>query len=224
MIERELVDRAARNNAEWCATVCRTHGIVGAFDPDAWTVPRRSPPLYPDAVTLRATAPPTLLDRVDAGPGASVKDSFATLDLSGYGFAVLFEAVWIHRAPGPAPTVVRRAARAVRTDDELAEWAATHGAGEAFRPELLADPAVTVLAIRDTDGGVAGGAVVNRTGSVVGVSNVFAVTATPDEVWSAVVARLPDVPLVGYESGADLEPAERVGFRRLGPLRVWLRD
>ncbi|WP_312026902.1 hypothetical protein [Streptomyces sp. WAC 06725] len=121
------VRAAARNNAEWCAAVCRAHGVNGEFGDDAWTSSRRTPPLYPDAVTLTdRLAPPTstepesgrsgtvrpgslspltgLLSRIDTvSPGCSVKDSFACLDLTPAGFEVLFEAQWIHR-PAPAPT------------------------------------------------------------------------------------------------------------------------
>ncbi|MFB9233943.1 hypothetical protein ACFFWC_00080 [Plantactinospora siamensis] len=215
---------AARNNAEWCAAVCRTHDLDGAYAADAWTVARRSPSFYPDAVTLRPAAGPDLLTRIDAGAGASVKDSFAALDLAGAGFTVLFDAEWLHRAPGGPAAVVRRPAVPVTTPAALAGWAAAHGGGDVFRPGLLADPTVTLLAMYDAEGAVAGGAAVNRTGPVAGVSNVFAVTATPDEVWAAVLDRFPDVPLVGYESGADLAPPLRLGFRTVGPLRVWLRD
>ena len=60
--------------------------------------------LYPDVITRS----PDLVDLdavlagVDAGPGCSVKDAFAGLDLVPAGFEVLFEARWVHRAPGPA--------------------------------------------------------------------------------------------------------------------------
>ncbi|HEU4420982.1 MAG TPA: hypothetical protein VFR67_00395, partial [Pilimelia sp.] len=61
---------AARNNAEWCDLVCRTHGIDTELDHDAWVARRRSPPLYPDAVTLREHLPAgDLLLRVDSSPG-----------------------------------------------------------------------------------------------------------------------------------------------------------
>ena len=95
---------AARNNAEWCDIVCGSHGLAGRTDDEAWSVPRRSPQWYPDAVTLRpGVDAEALLARIDAGPGASVKDSFADLDLSGYGFRVLFDAQWIHRPPSAPP-------------------------------------------------------------------------------------------------------------------------
>lgn len=217
-----LAGPAALNNAEWCDAVCRTHGLPGVLGPDSWVVPHRSPPRYPDVVTLRPDADDRFLERIDATGGASVKDSFATLDLTRHGFQVLFEAEWIHREAG-GDAGAARPAEAVTTPDDLSAWAAAHGVGEVFRPALLGDPRVTILALRDRDGTIAGGAAVNRSARAAGVSNVFGTTIPLDEVWRAVLAFLPDVPLVGYESGDDLDLVERLGFRRIGPLRVWLR-
>ncbi|MEU8011479.1 hypothetical protein [Micromonospora parva] len=154
---------AARNNAEWCDIVCGSHGLPGRTDADAWSVPRRSPQWYPDAVTLRpGVDAEALLARLDAGPGASVKDSFADLDLSGYGFRVLFDAQWIQRQPAPPPADAPL--DRVSTPDDLASWAAAHGGGTLFRPALLADPRVLVLARHDDRGVLTGGAVLSGDG------------------------------------------------------------
>jgi hypothetical protein len=91
-----LVAAAARNNADWCDGVCRAQGIEGRFERECWSSPRRTPPHYPDAVTLvPGVAPDLLLARVDAGDGCSVKDSFADVDLGPFGFRELFRAQWI---------------------------------------------------------------------------------------------------------------------------------
>ena len=226
---------AARNNADWCATVCRTHGIPERFRDAAWTSDRRTPPYYPDAVTLRPDAmPEDVLPWIDtASPGCSVKDSFATLDLSGAGFTELFTARWIHRAAG---TVPGRPAVPVESAADLAAWQAVwHGAGDppdVFRTALLADPSVLVLAVPAGIGpagiGPAGGAVLNRSASVVGLSNVFAADGVdPTTIWTAALvaaARFaPALPVVGYERGRDLETALSVGFVAAGDLRVWMR-
>lgn len=218
---------AARNNAEWCDLVCRTHGAATAFHPDAWVSATRSPPGYPDSVTLHGWAVAAdLLTQVDRSPGCSVKDSFASLDLSGSGFDVLFDAEWIHR-PAPAATdigVLRWSV--VETLDELRAWTAAHEAGAVLRPALLDDPAVMVLLATDAGGNVAAGVIGNRSRTVVGLSNLFTVSADPDEAWAGAVAALsavfPGLPLVGYECGEDLTAAHRAGFTSVGRLRVWL--
>ncbi|MCW2938571.1 MAG: hypothetical protein JWN00_1556 [Actinomycetia bacterium] len=101
-----LVQALARNNAQWCAAMSRSHGLPGEFTSEAWTAPSRTPMYYPDAVTLVPGADPAALTaRIDtATPGASIKDSFADLDLTQAGFQILFEAQWIHRPANTAAT------------------------------------------------------------------------------------------------------------------------
>ena len=92
---------AAENNGRWCDQVCRSQGIPTAMRRTHWVALERSPELYPDAVTLLpdATAEEVLAS-TQAGPGCSVKDSFAALDLATLGFEELFEARWIYRVAG----------------------------------------------------------------------------------------------------------------------------
>ena len=44
--------QAARNNALWCDTVCRTHGIPGEFSDALWLNRHPVPRFYSNAVTL----------------------------------------------------------------------------------------------------------------------------------------------------------------------------
>ncbi|MFE6970986.1 hypothetical protein [Isoptericola sp. NPDC057653] len=239
MTTDDLVRAAARNNAAWCATMAGAHGISGRTRRQAWASPVRTPPLYPDAVTLVPGADAAaLVDRIDTrSPGASVKDSFADLDLSaatpqGAAFEVAFDASWIHRPPASAPGAPMPGVEWATVTDAAAlrTWAGAwdQGGGRAwvFRPELLGDPSTTVLAGRTGAGAVVAGAVATRTDGVVGVSNVFAVPGTPGSVWHGVLGAVghlfPGVPVVGYECGDDLEAALRHGFEVVGPLRVWV--
>lgn len=210
----------------------RSHGLAGEFGAQAWAAPSRTPLYYPDAVTLVPGADPlALAARIDTtAPGASVKDSFADLDLTEAGFEVLFEAQWIHRpagAPAPASDLVR----GVTDDpDTLRAWALAwddgDGNADLFRPELLNDPATFVLAGQSADGRVVAGAVASRSDQVVGISNVFALDGGPDTAWPVVldaVHRLfPTLAVVGYEQGEGLAAAVRHGFEPVGPLRIWL--
>ncbi|MFJ1899225.1 MULTISPECIES: hypothetical protein [unclassified Streptomyces] len=210
----------------------RSHGSASTFGPQAWTAPARTPLYYPDAVTL---APGTESSAVTTGidtttPGASVKDSFADLDLVAAGFQVLFEGQWIHRPAAAPATASDLGWEVAGTPDRLRAWARAwddgNGNADLFRPELLDDPATFVIAGRSPDGTVTAGAVVSRSGQVVGVSNVFALNGGPDAAWpvvlDAVHSLFPAVPVVGYEHGDDLESALRHGFEPVGPLRIWL--
>ena len=72
------------------------------------------------------------------------------------------------------------------------------------------------------------GAVVNRTETVVGVSNLFATDGDLDGAWrdrlAAIGRSFPGLSVVGYESGDALAVARRVGFRAIGPLRIWAHE
>ncbi|MFD6228151.1 hypothetical protein ACFWFZ_14905 [Streptomyces sp. NPDC060232] len=225
---------AALNNAGWCDAVCRAHGLSPRYEgEDLWLSTVRTPPLYPDAVTLDASVPAeSVLRSVDTGsPGCSVKDGFAVLDLSQDGFEVLFEAQWIHRPAGAPVTAAARSApqwSQVRDAAELAAWEAAwggEGATGLFRPSLLGGD--TAFLAGRAGGRIVAGAVAHTCAGAVGVSNLFARDgAGADEAWSgaltAVAARRPDLPVVGYEHGEDLDAALRNGFTAVGPLRVWL--
>ena len=172
----------------------------------------------------RATAAQTV-SRVDAGPGCSVKDSFASLDLAGYGMRILFDAQWIRRPAGSDLTGQELPWRIVDRPAELAVWATAHGQVTAFRDPLLAEPDISILAAGDGREPMAG-AVLNRSGPVVGVSNLLVRDVDPLVVWRDVIIAasrtFPGRPLVGYEAGDDLRHAVANGFATIGPLRVWV--
>jgi hypothetical protein len=157
----------------------------------------RTPPLYPDAVTLRpGVAVDRLLGRIDASPGCSIKDSYADLALAPAGFEVLFEAEWVRR---PSTSELPRGGldfQVVRRDGADVAYLST------------ADGAVCVVG--------------NRSGAVVGLSNLSTGT---DAAWAGAIRALarcwPGLPLVGYERGDELAAAHRAGFESIGALRVW---
>jgi hypothetical protein len=224
---------AAANNAAWCDAVCRTHGIEAERDGRAWTTRTRSPPLYPDAVTLVAEpSAPALLARIDASPGCSVKDSFAALDLTGHGFRVLFDAQWVVRSrsdpqaipASPQWTVVRDVETFTAWEDA---WRGPNGPRNVLRADLLWTKAVTFLAAR-IDDRIVGGAVLSRSATVVGVSNFFTEDPISSESWQGCLAvadaLFPGVTLVGYESEDALDALRAHGFEAVGPLQVWIRD
>ena len=213
--------------------MCRAHGHPGMFTDRLWISARHHVRFYPNAVTLSpgVTAAETVAGR-DTSGSYSVKDSFARLDLAGQGLEPLFEAEWIARLPGPAPATQDDLCwSAVTGDAELARWETVWAQGAApdgrlFRPALLADPHCTVLACH-REGSLVAGAIAYTSGPVTGISNVFGAGIDVDRLWASVLpagaALRPDLPLVGYERGADLAAARQAGCRVLGPLRVWAR-
>ena len=220
---------AVEDSAAWCDIVCSTHGLTPAWGRRVWSVPRRSPLGYPDATTLvRGVTAAEVLGRIDSGPGASVKDSYADLDLAPHGFEVLFDASWIARSPDhpqPGPSLGDIGWESVDDEPTLERWAAAHGMVDAFRATLLGRGDVRILGRRDTDEFVAGAVALGHP-DVVGLSNVFCTGGDPAgayaEAAAAALACYPGRPLVGYETGDDLVRALAAGFRAIGPLRVWV--
>ena len=221
---------AARNNAEWCDAFCRTHGVLGRFRTDAWFSPVRTPLFYPDAVSLVPEIDlEQLMAAIDTGEGCSVKDSFARLDLRVAGFQPLFRAEWLVRDSPEAGATDRRWS-ALTSETQLAEWEAAwaespEGSGF-FRPALLADATVGVLAAFDGDRVVAG-AVANRSATAIGLSNVFDTGGDLESAWfcgaSAARARWGHMPIVSYDSGPSLEAAHDAGYCSIGDLVVWIK-
>ena len=114
----------------------------------------------------------------------------------------------------------------MRDEDGLVAWErAWRGDDDPtglFTAGLLDDETIVVAGARRGDGFDAG-AILHRSASVVGVSNVFG----DESAWAGCLliatSLFPDVPLVGYEHGDDLAEARRHGFEPARPLRVWIR-
>lgn len=239
----QLIIQATYNNAVWCDTVGRAHGWPGQFQPAIWINRHGSLPYYPNAVTLTGETDLPIqyqqLQELGAGelpPGWAVKDSFCTLDLKSLGFRILFEATWIYRAPGGIPKIPAPLHwQSVRTPAELATWEAAWRSASGddptrprlFPPTLLADPQVVFLAVYQ-EGRIGAGAILNRTGTVVGLSNLFCAEGEVVEWWAncvvAAATLFPGLALVGYEHGQDLANAQAVGFGGIGPLRIWVQQ
>jgi hypothetical protein len=234
LTDHQIVAIAARNNSEWCDILCRAHGLPGVIDREAWTNHRRTPPYYPDAVTLQHTLNmDRVLSRVDATSGCTIKDSFASVDLSAHGFRVLFDAEWIHRPAQPLRSSRTSATQWTRiadpdalTDWETA-WSEDGVAIGLFPPGLLADDSVAFLG-KYGDDRIVAGVILNLANGVVGLSNTFAVAEEADALWpgclDAVEAHFPSLEIVGYESGSALAAAHQHGFTSAGPLRIWIND
>ncbi|MFN4014631.1 MAG: hypothetical protein ACK4JB_04820 [Reyranella sp.] len=209
---------AAHNNARWCDAVCRSHGHAGRMLPHMWVNAATVPRFYPNAVTLavgeaaleeqRTTV--EILQKSNLPGRWSVKDSFNTLDLSRRGFDLLFDARWIRGnmpAAGPETDIVWQ-----REEKGTEKWP-------------FGDPDFAMFKGRRGFRVVAG-FMLYRSDDLVGVSNVLADTADAAAVWRSLTLlaaqTFPRLPLVGYESGRELQAAVDAGFEAGDTLRVWV--
>ena len=114
--------------------------------------------------------------------------------------------------------------------DWVRAWASDPDAEAILRPSLLDEPGVHVLGaagVRRPASPVVAGAIVNVTGEVAGLGNVFAPRRRRGAGVGAAAAAAREVadgiPLVGWEAGASVDAAVAAGCERLGPLSVWLK-
>ncbi len=228
-----ILKLAIQNNADFCDRVCRAQGLKPQLTPAAWTSAARTPSLFPDAITLSSVADTeSILSVIDDSSGCSIKDSFAALDLHAYGFSILFEASWIGLPPGLLDTSSQkhnlrweRVATALDFEEWITAWSKTNDSG-ALVPELLNDSAINFVWSRQDDR-ILGGATANLSDGAVGISNFFTIGPKTWDVWKGCVAYVsglsPNRPVVGYLENSSLSSAEPVGFRNLGPLRIWVK-
>lgn len=237
-----IVGSAAYNNAAWCDAVCSTHSGPGEFAPGYWLTRHGAPEYYPDLVTLTGASDmarqvDALAAMVRAAPGRSlsVKDSFGCLDLGPLGFAPLFDAEWLVATESGIPVPdgagkVRWVSIGCNADLTRWEQAWRPGMGDdkpsTFRPKLLVKPDIRFVYGLVGDRPVGGG-ILNATDDVTGLSNVFTSGIATEAVLQGLASIAwvwrPERPLVGYESGADLAAARRVGFEAVGRLCIWRR-
>jgi hypothetical protein len=186
--------------------------------PHAWVNAEPVPRFYPNVVTLahggaalaeqRSTV--DILAKSNLPGRWAVKDSFNTLDLSRQGFDILLEASWIR---SEMPTT--------GASSDIVWQRETSGGAWPF-----SDANFAMFTGRRGLGVVAGG-MLYRSDGVVGLSNVVAEAADALPVWRSLILlsaqTFPRLPLVGYESGAELAAALDAGFEIGDPLRVWVR-
>lgn len=230
-------ERCLSNNLDWYRSVLSTHGLAGSVAEGVWTCVGEVPPYYANAMTVSATGAKAQCRAIQGLARAlprpfAVKDSFATLDLAPLGFRLLFSAEWIWLDPASArPVPNRQSWQRITTTSELAEWETAWRENGSpadrpvFLPALLKDETVGLFAWR-RDGRIVAGCAGNRSDSVGGLSNAFTGQSGPNADFAAAAAAVaafsPGRPVVGYESGDSLGNAIGLGFRPVGPLRIWL--
>ena len=230
----------ASNNVAWYEAIFRSHGLTGETTDGVWISRDAPPPYYSNAVTLAPSGHEAQIARLRElddvlGTRWTVKDSFAALDLSPFGFRSLFEAEWIWHDIFDAPA--RDAGgitwRPVTTGDQLEPWEAAWRANGSpaqspvFVPDLLKNPAIALFGGYRGDAVVAGCAA-NRSAGAVGFSNFFVGDGEEALAIAGAIAEVArfgaGLPIVGYLAGEGLarsdeswlslgRPASRLGDR-----------
>jgi hypothetical protein len=237
---RQRLVAALDNNVHWYDALCGAHAVPGEHHPAYWINRGTVPPYMSNFITLRDAADAevqlaALRTLIESGVGYGVKDAFQCLDLRPLGLQVLFHATWIFRpASSPPPADDHGLVwRVAQTTADLETWERTwrgtnadaRGHAAIFRPSLLHNPDFRFLVCERADKAVATAAL-NRSGSAVGLSNVFSATEEAARLFPGCVrlacSLFPGLPLVGYQRGADLIAATAAGFEAVHGLTVWV--
>lgn len=91
-----------------------------------------------------------------------------------------------------------------------------------FNAQMLQQSEICFLGLK-THGEYLAGCIANQSRDSIGISNVFSASPSADvfaQATGAVASIAPHKPIVGYESGADLDYAKRAGFISVGDLRI----
>ena len=228
----------AANSVQWYQAIFGSHGLSGTIADGMWTSRDKPPPYYSNAVTVAQSAVAAQTAMIADLGGAlrsswSVKDSFSVLELSSLGFEPLFEAEWIWCDSADAPPPVRSDLvwRRVAAVAELERWEeawrenGSPATSRVFVPDLLADPTVALFSA-ERRGTVVAGCAANRSADAVGFSNLFIAGGDDDRTTAEAVSEVArfgaGLPIVGYERGERLARVRSLGFRAVGPLRVWI--
>lgn len=222
----EKVVTATLNNIVWCEIVCETHGITATSSKHIWRTTSKAPAFYPDIITSDSCVTiDEVVDIIGNNDISSIKDSFANLDMSQFGFGMLFKAEWIYHEPVDNLEPVQTGWCHVTTEKELADWTSVHGSENVIRPELLARPDVKIF-LHKKKGEVAG-FIASLGANAVGISNVFS-SVNSGNAWSDIhniaAVDFPGLPMVGYERGDGLTAALQSGWTTVGSLNVWVRS
>jgi hypothetical protein len=223
--------------ADWHSAWLASFGQRFVKDENAWRALDAPHFIYFAGITLQPDAPAA---SVGAVPG-TVCDSWSSLDLAPSGFRLDGSEAWFYREPGPLPVeevppeleLVQ-----VSTPDELVEFEAVSVRGfenesatvepGSLHPKAILDDSRMVMWLGRVDGKSVAAAMSYRTDSAVGVFGVTTVASARRRGYASVLTRASieadtELPSVLAPSEMAERMYERLGYRRVGELRKWIR-
>jgi ribosomal protein S18 acetylase RimI-like enzyme len=224
--------------AGWHAAWLTALGLRSAADDDAWRALERAPHIYFSAITLRRDTPAEAF----ADTAGAVCDSWQTIDLEPFGFRDWRHEPWFLCAPSepsdhelPPELEIVRVATA-REVEEL-EAVSVRGFGiedDTIEPGTIHPPAILdeprmVLWLGRVEGEPIGAAMSYRTEDAVGIFGVTTIASVRRRGYGSALTRAAMLVESGLPSVLAPSPEgegvyRRLGFARVGELRIWSRQ
>jgi hypothetical protein len=235
---RNPVNLCADAVARWHAAWLTAFGLRFVRDEHVWRALDAPHFIYFAGITLDRDAAP---EAVTDAPG-TICDSWSTLDLSSFGFDPQGSEPWFYRPAGslpveevPAGLEVARVTNPAEVEELEAvsvrgfgQEDATVEPGSVHPPAVLADSRM-VLWLGRVNGKPVGAAISYRTDQAVGVFGVTTVASVRRRGYGTALTRAAMMTETGLPS--VLAPSreaeriyERLGYRRVGELRKWVRE
>lgn len=225
---------AVLNNSQWCQAVARAFGAESFLTPELWFSPSPLPRFYPNLITVSPTSKEAAAAKIqellslELGDEFGIKDSFSNLNIEQMGFRAAINGQWVYLASAVAICQPNTELRTVKTANDLVSWESSWANGSVINQRTFCDGLLDekdLVFIHDHNR--KRGCVLNRTGDVVGISNVFdaggdSKSALADCI-SFAKTRFPDFPIVGWAPVSEENTYVSLGFEAIGSLRVWIR-
>ncbi|MEL6573269.1 MAG: hypothetical protein AAFQ64_16520 [Pseudomonadota bacterium] len=221
----------AQNNADLYEAVFDAHGLRHDKLPYAFVGQDCPPPYYSNLTILAPNQTKAVVSELSKlavrfNGTIGLKDSFCELQLEQNGFEKLFDASWIWLEPKLQE--MPDGWKILSDHNELAAWEACwkrNGSPTERRmfPEAILERQDVFFLGKKQGAGFVMGCIANVSNNCVGLSNVFAERPSAhafSQATDAVGAFGNKRPIVGYESGAELDFAIQKGFTIVGDLRI----
>jgi hypothetical protein len=235
---QDKLQKAICNNNDLYEAILGSQDINSHKTDSIWYSLEKTPPFYSNLVTVsKEWKPDDVFRKINFNYKRenweewTIKDSFAVLDLTEFGFTKLFDAQWMYLESVdfiPTKNSENLHYEIVDKEEILSAWRLVWDSDDqigkaVFNPKLLNNPKVYIVA-GYKDAQIVSGCFVNKTGNVLGISNFFA----PDKdvyYWSDVISFIHDsvecLDVVGYERNELVDKLHLLGFESIGNLTVW---